>query len=41
MGRRELTLDGARRGDVAAAVDLDLRAGPGDVEVGLDGHVVC
>ena len=35
----QLTLDGAKVGDVAALVDGDLGAGPVDVEVGLDGHV--
>lgn len=30
---------GALLGNLARAVNLDLRAGPGDVEVSLDNHI--
>ena len=40
-GRGEHTLFGTLGGDIAVGVHLDLRAGPGDIEVSLDDHIGC
>lgn len=40
-GRGEHTLFGTLGDDIAVGVHLELRAGPGDIEVSLDDHVGC
>jgi hypothetical protein len=38
MRGKVLTFDGTSLGDIAVVVDLDLGAGPRNVEEGLDNH---